>query len=417
MPEGTAYYLTAAVLGMALLVKAPGLLRRWRSPTVRAVYALLVLPCAGFVLSAPPTVAAVNRFTGISNFSALLVHCIMTAYACASLVLLGYWRGESGDLARTRRRVRVWQIGCCVVIAMLVGLFALGDVPVARPRDFDTYYAATPFISQMLLLYLLAYVAAGVATAVVCWEWFLDISRKVAHRSSTSVDSCLRGGLLVLVVAALANVVFGSFKLAAIAARWAGGDWDALNEGLPPFMSASGMMIGVGLLVPAYGPALIDRVWQPLVDITALRPLWRLVSSPANTPNGSIFLPPPWYAGPEQVLLYRMTTIHDWMRELALHCTDDIREQAYRRARQSGAPEREAAAAGLAAMFTAASDARAREVPSVPDQGAGAVAAVRRAETEDRDLLVSISRALATSQGRGGAHRPTAYRRTHTSCR
>ncbi|MFD5425429.1 MAB_1171c family putative transporter [Streptomyces sp. NPDC127084] len=410
MPEGTDYYLAAAVLGTALLVKAPGLLRRWRSPTVRAVNALLFLPCAGFVLSAPPTVADVNRLSGISNLSALLVHCIMTAYACASLVLLDYWRGESEDLARTRRRVRVWQIGCCVVIAVLVGLFALGDVPVERPRDFDTYYAATPFISQMLVLYLLAYIAAGLATAVVCWDWILDVREKTSHRSRTSVDSCLRVGLTVLVIAGLANVVFGSFKVAAIAARWAGRDWDALNESLPPFISASGMMIGVGLLVPAYGPALIDRVWQPLIGITALRPLWRLVSSPENTRNDSIFLPPPWYAGPEQVLLYRMTTIHDWMRELSPHCADDIREQVYRRARESGTPRREAAAAGLAAMFTAASDARAREAPPVPDQAAGAVAAVRRAETQDRDLLVSISRALRGTQGRSGAHQPATYR-------
>ncbi|WP_338674328.1 DUF6545 domain-containing protein [Streptomyces sp. SCSIO 30461] len=415
MQDGTDYYIAAAVLGAALLVKSPGLLRGWRNPTVRAVYALLFLPCAGFVLSAPPTVAYVNRISAVSNLSALLVHCIMTAFACASLVLLAYWRGEPGDLARTRRRVRVWQTGCCGVIAVLAGLFALGDVPVERPRDFDTYYAATPFISQMLVLYLLVYVAAGVATGVVCWGWILDVRGKTAHRSRTSVDSCLRVGLMVLVTAALANVVFGSFKLAAIAARWAGRDWDALNESLPPFMSASGMMVGVGLLVPAYGPALIDRVWQPLVGITALRPLWRLVSSPANTRNDSIFLPPPWYAGPEQTLLYRMTTIHDWMRDLSVHCADDIREQACLRARRSGASQREATAAGLAAMFTAASDARAREVPPAPDRGAGVVAAVRRAEQADRDLLVSISRALATTRRRGGADRH-AYRRTPTTC-
>ncbi|MFF9143611.1 DUF6545 domain-containing protein [Streptomyces sp. NPDC014861] len=401
MDEGGDYYLPAAVLGAALLVKLPALVRGWRSATVRTVNALLLLPCAGFVLSSPPTITAVNRLTGISNLSALLVHCILTAYACASLVLLDHWRAESVDCARTRRRVRVWKAGCCVVITALVGLFALGEVPVERPWDFDTYYATTPFISAMLLLYLLAYVAAGVATTVVCWSWLRDIGRRTARQETrTAVDRSLQIGLLVLVIAALANIVFGSFKVTAIAARWAGRNWDALNESLSPLMSASGMMIGVGLLVPAYGPVLIDRVWQPVLGIRALRPLWRLVSRSGPAHSSRTFLRPPWYAGPEQVLLHRMTTIHDWMLALCVHCTEEVREAAYRQARVSGAGEREAVAAGLAAMFTAAAETRARTVPPAPEQGALALAAVCSAEAADRDLLVSVSRALAVAPGR-----------------
>ncbi|MGW0391771.1 DUF6545 domain-containing protein [Streptomyces sp. NPDC003042] len=409
--EGASYYVPATVLGTALLAKSPALLRGWRSPTVRTVNLLLFLPCVGLIFSSAPTITAVNRLTGISNLSALLVHCIMTAYSCASLVLLDYWRGGSGN-ARTCRRVRVWKIGCGVVIVTLVGLFALGDVPVERPRDFDTYYATAPFIREMLVLYLLAYVAAGVATAVVCWNWIFDIDRRTALETKTAVDRSLRVGLLVLVLAALGNIIFGSFKLTAIAARWAGRDWDALNDGLAPFMSVSGMMIGVGLLVPAYGPGLIDRVWNPLIGITALRPLWRLVRQPGPTPRNAVFLPPPWYAGPEQVLLYRMTTIHDWMLELCVYCTDEVRELAYQRAKENGAPEREAVAAGLAAMFTAAAGDRARKSPPRTEQSALAVAAMRSAEAQDRDPLVSISRALAAAPGRGGRRRP--YRRART---
>ncbi|MER6319729.1 DUF6545 domain-containing protein [Streptomyces sp. NPDC001581] len=409
------YYVPALVLGAALLARLPALLRGWRSPAVRTVHLLLFLPCAGFVFSSAPTITAVNRLTGISNLSALLVHCILTAYSCASLVLLDHWRGGSGEYARTCRRVRVWRIGCGVVIVALVGLFALGEVPVERPRDFDTYYAATPFISEMLVIYLLAYVAAGVATTVVCWNWVLDIDRRTAHERKTAVDRSLRVGLLVLVIAALGNIVFGSLKLTAIAARWTGRDWDALNDSLAPFIAVSGMMIGVGLLVPAYGPGLIDRVWNPLVGITALRPLWRLVRRPGPTARNAMFLPPPWYAGPEQVLLYRMTTIHDWMLELCAYCTDEVREPAYRRAKAGGAPEREAVAAGLAAMFTAAAEARTRKSRPGTDQSDLAVAAMHAAEAEDRDLLVSISRALAAAPGRTGrrTRRPYEPGRAH----
>ncbi|MFD3542621.1 MAB_1171c family putative transporter [Streptomyces sp. NPDC058662] len=398
--EGANYYVSAAVLGTALLAKAPALLRGWRSPTVRTVNALLLLPCAGFVLSAPPTVTAVNRLTGVSNLSALLVHCLMTAYACASLVLLDHWRGDSGDRARTRRRIRGWKAACCLVIVTLAGLFALGDVPVERPRDFDTYYAATPFIGAMLVLYLLAYVVAGAATAVMCWNWLLDIGGSTAHRTRTATDASLRVGLLVLVIAALANVVFGLFKLTAIAGRWAGRDWDVLNACLSPFISVSGMMVGVGLLVPAFGPGFIDRVWHPLRAVAALRPLWRLVRTPGTGPRSTMFLPPPWYAGPEQVLLYRMTTIHDWMLGLCGHCSDAVREQAHRHAERSGAARREAAAAGLAAMFRAAAEARTGGSPPAAERSARAVAAVRAAEAEDRELLVSISRALTAADAR-----------------
>ncbi|MEU0391601.1 hypothetical protein ABZ208_02215 [Streptomyces sp. NPDC006208] len=72
-----------------------------------------------------------------------------------------------------------------------------------------------------------------------------------------------------------------------------------------------------------------------------------------------------------------MTTIHDWMLELCVYCTDEVREPAYRRAKDSGAPERESVAAALAAMFTA----------------------------------VSISRALTAAPGRGGRRTRRAYRR------
>ncbi|MFF3091581.1 DUF6545 domain-containing protein [Streptomyces nojiriensis] len=401
MHEGISYYIPAAVLGAAVVARLPGLLRGWRSATVRLVNALLLLPCAGFVLCAPPTIAAVNRFSGISNLSALLVQCLMTAYSCACLLLLAYWREETGDHARTRRRVRAWKSGCCVVITALVILFALGDVPVERPRDFDTYYATTPFISAMLVLYLVAYVFAGVAMTIVCGNWMRSICRRTAHGTRTAVDLSFQVVLLVLVIGAVVDIAFGSFKLAAVVARWAGRDWEALNQSLSPFVSVSQILIGIGLLVPAYGPGLIDRVWHPVVGISALRPLWQLVHQAGPTPRNSVFLSPPWYAGPEQVLLYRMTTIHDWMLELCAYCTDDVRALVYHRSKEAGATDQEAAAAGLAVMFQAAADSRARKETPETEQNLRAVAAVRSAEAEDRDLLVSISRVLAEHKGVG----------------
>ncbi|MEU3750705.1 MULTISPECIES: DUF6545 domain-containing protein [Streptomyces] len=401
-PDGVDYYVPAAALGAALLARLPGLMRGRPSPTVLTVNALLFLPCVGFILSAPPTVTAVNRFTGISNLSALLVHCVMTAYACVTLVLLSYWKAKPEDEARTRRQVRAWWTGCCAVVAALVVLFALGDVPVEQPRNFDTYYATTPYISGMLVLYLVAYVVAGVAMALVCGDWMLEIGGRAGRGARTTVDRFLWIGLLVLVTGAVGNIVFGSFKLTAIAARWAGRDWDALNESLSPFMTVCGMVVGLGLLVPVYGPGVVDRVWRPLLAVSALRPLWRLTRRSRPTAGNGAFPSPPWYAGPEQVLLYRMTAIHDWMLDLCAYCTDEIREQSYRRAKGAGAPEREAVAIGLAAMYVAAAEARARESSPSAERCVPAMVAVCSAEREDRDLLVSISRALAAHSADDG---------------
>ncbi|MEV6950329.1 DUF6545 domain-containing protein [Streptomyces sp. NPDC051183] len=400
MQPGVNYYIPAAMLGVALVAKLPALLRGWRSPMVRTVNFVIFLPCAGFVLSAPPTVTLVNRVTGISNLSALLVHCVLTAYSCACLVLTEHWRGDSRADLRTKQRVRGWILGCCLVIAAIVVLFLVGEAPVERPRDFDTYYATTPFIGEMLVLYLLAYVVAAVATAAMCWNWTLDISRNKGRGQKTTVDGSLRVGLLVLVIASVANIIFGVFKLTAIAARWAGRDWDVLNDSLAPFMSVSGMMIGFGFLVPVFGPRLIERVWQPFRLILALGPLWRLVRHPDTASRNTMLLTTPWYSGPEQVLVYRMTNIHDWMLELCAYCTDEVRGLAHHRAKESGSTEREAVAVGLAAMFKAAAHDRARDSPADEEQSVLAAVALRSAESEYRGLLVAISRALPTAPER-----------------
>ncbi|MFC6982886.1 hypothetical protein [Streptomyces cirratus] len=48
----------------------PALRADWRDPLLRSVCALLMLAGAVFTFAAPPTIAAVNRWTGVPNFSA-----------------------------------------------------------------------------------------------------------------------------------------------------------------------------------------------------------------------------------------------------------------------------------------------------------------------------------------------------------
>lgn len=70
MTDGLILYVPGFVIVLALVIKAPTLRRGWDQPLMRAVCTLLVVGSLAMFLSGPPTIAAVNRLTGIVNFSA-----------------------------------------------------------------------------------------------------------------------------------------------------------------------------------------------------------------------------------------------------------------------------------------------------------------------------------------------------------
>ncbi|MEU3917603.1 DUF6545 domain-containing protein [Streptomyces sp. NPDC029004] len=385
-------YIPAAALGIVLAVKLPSLVRRWRSPMVRSVNAVIFLQAAAFFFSAPPTITVVNEMSGVSNFSAVLVYCILSAYACACRVLMENWREDVEVLAHTRRRVRRWIWGHVVVTILLIGCFVLGEAPVERQRDFETYYANTPFMREMVLLCLLAVTAAAAAAAAACWNWARDIRRECPQRK-TPAEGLLRIGLTVLAVGFLTNVTYGVAKLVAVVAAWSGRDWEPLNRAAVSFACLGTLLIAVGFLIPIAGPWIAARVFGPLWTLRSLGPLRRTLCR-AGGPRGPVRLSTPWNAGPGRRLTDRMTDIHDRMLELGAYCSEEVRADAYARAREGGRTEAESVAFGLAAMFTAAADARALAMPADKEQGVVAVRALRAAEAEYRDLLVGISRAL-----------------------
>jgi hypothetical protein len=162
-----------------------------------------------------------------------------------------------------------------------------------------------------------------------------------------------------------------------------------------PATTLTGVAIGSGFLVPAFGPRLAEHVGRPLLTIIALRPLWRTVCHPTTGAGNEPLLTTPWYASPEERLMAQITTTHDWMLKLRAYCADDVRAASYSRAKENGEAERDAVAFGLAVMLRAAADDRARQAPAGDEQSARAASALRSAWATYPDLIVHISRALA----------------------
>ncbi|MEU6865248.1 MAB_1171c family putative transporter [Streptomyces sp. NPDC046876] len=376
--NGQDYYIPAAALGVALAFKLPALRHNWRDPLLRSVCSLLILAGSVFTFAAPPTIAAVNRWTGVSNFSAPLVYCLITLFSAACLVLIVNWRG--GPPEQTRRISRRWIVGYGGVAAVLVVLFVLGEAPVERLRDFDTYYASTPYIQVVIGLYLTAHLVAAVVMVAMCWRWSLQ------------VRGWLRTGLMIIVIGYVFNLSYDATKISAVVARWIGHDLDDLSTYVaPPLASVGALISAIGFVLPLVCQRLSDT-WKTWTTYRRLGPLWAEVQP--CTPSGTPCVRMPWWSPLELRMIQRESDIHDAFLQLGPYFDDRHRDRAYELARASGSDEETARAVAEAVMLTAAVRARTAD----PD---GAVIVSSDENPTDipqapRDLL-RISHALRTS--------------------
>ncbi|MEU6314415.1 MAB_1171c family putative transporter [Streptomyces sp. NPDC047014] len=262
--DGSDYYIPALVLAVALLVRMPSLWQNRNSPMARAIFVIIAASGAGFVFAAPPTVERVNRLTGVPNVSALIVYSFLSCLSCASLVLLIHWRG-----GRTvRRQTRLWIATTCCILLTFCVLFTLSEVPLERPRDLDTFYSTTPYIREMIVLYLTSHAATATVVMTKCWRWSKELRAAKADWT--------RWGLLILVTAFGLGLAFALLKFAAVGAHWAGTDtWDWLSTDIaPPLAGLGAAMTTVGFLVPVVGPRL-QSAYDAWRAYRRMEPLWR----------------------------------------------------------------------------------------------------------------------------------------------
>ena len=387
----SSYYIPSAAMAITFGCKAPALLRSWRDPLLRSVCALLVLAGLAFFFAAPPTITEVNRITGIANVSAPLVYSFLSAFGAACLVLIINWRG--GPPEATRRALRRWIAGYGAVIVALVTLFALGDAPYERLRDFDTYYAKTPFIREMIVLYLVSATVAGVAIDVMCWRWALQ------------VRGWLRAGLLIIAVGFLFNIPYSVTKSIAVVARWNGGNLDDLSTYVAPAVASAGVQISaVGFCLPLACQRIGDT-WHTWSTYRRLGPLWHELKPVAVREGLAVRIS--WWSPPELQVTQRESDIHDAMLSLYPYFDSEVRSRAYEAAVTAGSDSLQAQAEADAVMVTTAIRARAADPKGRVIDAAATEAPPASAEAP-RDL-VRISLALYRSPVVAAARGQAAY--------
>ncbi|WP_328683545.1 hypothetical protein OG226_33510 [Streptomyces sp. NBC_01261] len=371
-------YLAAGVFGLSCTV----LLRRpWRiprDPLTVSTCAAIVLGSLALVCSAPLTLGTVNRLTGIPNFGAPLTYGMLSAYSCSLLVLLIHWRG--GSPARIRRMVLRSMAAYGALIVAIVVLFTLADPSAERLTDLDTYYAGTPYMREMIVLYLLGHSAATLALCTVCVTW------------AREVTGLLRTGLQLILLGTLLDVVgFQLVKYTALVARWTGHDLDFLSTGVaPPMASLAALTCSAGFALPRLLP-MARAHWRDLNDLRGLGPLWSEVRFASIAPKP----PSALRQLPRMRLHWREVSIHDGLLALTPYFDDHLRERTRHAALHAGHSPHEARVTAEAAMVAdAARRAAAREQPfNTPS-----TYRLYATEVSDTGGLVELARALVRSR-------------------
>ncbi|MET9900782.1 MAB_1171c family putative transporter [Streptomyces sp. NPDC006446] len=338
-------YLAAGLLALSavLLFRRPR--TALRNPLTASTCATVAIGAVCFTCSAPVTLSAVNRLTGIANFGAPLTYSMISAYSCSVIILLIQWRGGPPELVRRSTLHSIIVYG--LLIAAIIVLFTLADAPTERLTDLDTYYANTPYMREMIVLYLVGHGACVLVMSAVCVRWLREVTGP------------LRTGLRLILLGLLLDVVgFEIAKITAVVARWLGHDLDVLSTTVaPPVVSLGALFCSAGFTLPRLLPPAVTH-WRSLTDYRRLTPLWREVQRAATAPKPS----PSWWELPHARLQWLEVSIHDALLALAPLFDDRVRRISLATALDEGLSPSQARVIAEAAMLADA--ARQADTPA-----------------------------------------------------
>ncbi|WEO94235.1 MAB_1171c family putative transporter [Streptomyces sp. FXJ1.172] len=377
--SGAIYYISCGLLWIGLLVKLPDLIRRWGDPSLRAINGVLAFASLCFLFGAPSSVRVINHVSGVPNLAAPLTYASITAYSAALLILIACWRGGPS----ARRTTRNWIYGYTAVLAAVAALFALGDAAQERRTDFDTYYATTPWIAEMVVLYLVAHLTAVTVSAVWSLRW--------AFEAEVRKRPWLRASLLTIGAGTVISAGYSTSKLVAVVARWSGRDWAVLGTSVSPLCAGIGALLTVvGVLTPIVGHqfsawrdffrlAPLDAVLDPVLKDRALR---------VERPRSPLL----WGT-------WRWSTIHNGLHAIESLLDDRLYAEVHDAEFARTGDRERATCAAWAATIAAAVQRSTQPVPEPAGAAAAGAAGAARAarglsHPRDAESLVLIAHAV-----------------------
>ncbi|MFE6333554.1 MAB_1171c family putative transporter [Streptomyces sp. NPDC057798] len=376
------YLPPTALLIAGLALKSPAILRSWKDPHTRATWFVLLFAAAVFVSVTPANIHRINTVTGVPNIAAPWTYSLINAFCGACLTMIITWREKPSP--RRRRRIAWTWASYASVIAALWITFLMADVPHERIYDLDTYYATTPWMREHIVLYLVGYLTSTVVSAWLIWTWISHVHGR-----------WLKAGLVCLQSGYAMGIAFVAAKASAIAARWTGADWDALNTKVaPPFALLGGTLVAAGFILPVAGPFLQKWVREQILYWSLLplaRAIRRVAPSAARANVGR-------FAPLDLRLMQRQQHLYDGLLRLAPYYDDTLYERAYRASldQHGGRTARSlAGAVALRAALDAYGRQQVRQAEGQPAQIAAEVA----------DHLAPISRRMIQPRRVEALHR------------
>jgi hypothetical protein len=384
------YPVVALLALVALAYKIPALVRDPRSPTRRALVAMLACLVWAPLVNTPFVYLRFDELSGVPNLARLIAHYGIIGFAVSVQMLLLHWTVERPSPRSTWIR---FAAVVAAVVAMAV-FFVLAPLDTSLTSEFTARYGDAPYMAAYMLVYLGYFVVA-----------LLDILRLSWRFTGLTRQPFLRIGLRLVGYGAVFGIAYCLEKGFYVASRNAGYEPIPadVQEQMSPLLTGPGcVLMLIGFTIPSWGPRLAaGGAWlRRLRTYRRLYPLWRLLYDatpeialdPGRPARGSV-------RDVEYRLVRRVVEIRDgW---LALRPYFDARV-AREAAAGYGPQDPEVRDAVHAAVLAAAARAKARderpaELYTADPQGGTDIA-------EETAELLRIARQLRTP----GPARPAA---------
>lgn len=260
------YPLAAALAWAALAYRlARGLRRDPGDPALYAVSAVFAILAVIFTVSSPVVWGALDRAVGVPNLALLVSQSGVVAFSATIQCLIFFWTHPRREGWRHAR----WRIAWAATVLLLMAV--LFDLTAAREESVRTAaasYAHDPVYAVYLGVYLAAFTVGVV-----------DISRLCLSYASSTSRPWLSRGLRLTAAGSALGLVYCLLRTATLIAAQTGHDpyrWEFL---VPPASALGGILVVLGLSLPALGPHLASAAgwvsrWRAY---RSLHPLWNAV--------------------------------------------------------------------------------------------------------------------------------------------